>query len=158
MTISKRARAVAFAATFALAFAACGPKDADIKASADSAVAMQGVTVDVTGGVATISGTVADETAKSSAEASVRAVKGVKSVVNNITVTPPPPPVSMAPNDVLKAGADSVLREYSGLTATVADSVITLTGEVTKANLSKVMQALSSLKPKKIENKATVKP
>ena len=159
MTISKRARAVAAAATFALAFAACGPKDADIKASADSAIAgVQGVTVDVTKGVATISGQFTDEAAKAATEEKVKAVKGVKSVVNNATVTPPPPPVTISPNDVLKAGADSVLRAYSGLTATVADSIITLTGEVTKADLPKVMQALSALKPKKIDNKAKVKP
>ena len=139
MTISKRARAVAAAATFALAFAACGPKDADIKASADSAVAMQGVTVDVAKGVATLSGTVADEGAKASAEASARAVKGVKSVVNNIIVTPPPPPVVISPDETLKMAVDSALKAFAGLTASVADGVVTLTGEVKKAELPKVM-------------------
>ena len=159
MTISKRIRAVAAAATFALAFAACGPKDADIKASADSAIAgMQGVTVDVANGVATISGQFADETAKAAAEAQVKAVKGVKSVVNNGTVAPPPPPVVISPDETLKMAVDSALKAWSGLTATVAEGVVTLSGEVKKADLPKVMQALSALQPKKIDNKAKVTP
>ena len=37
------------------------------------------------------------------------------------------------------------------------DGVVTLTGEIQKTALPKVMQALSALDPKKIENKATVK-
>ena len=159
MTISKRARAVAAAATFALAFAACGPKDADIKMAADSAIAgVQGVTVDVAKGVATISGQFADEAAKAAAEAQVKAVKGVKSVVNNATVAPPPPPVVISPDETLKMAVDSALTAFSGLTASVADGVVTLSGEVKRADLPKVMQALSGLKPKKIDNKATVKP
>jgi hyperosmotically inducible protein len=156
MTISKRARAVAAAATFALAFAACGPKDADIKMAADSAIAgVPGVTVDVTGGVATISGQFADDAAKSATEAKVQAVKGVKSVVNNATVAPP---VVISPDEMLKAGVDSAIQAYSGLTAQVMDGVVTLSGEVKRADLPKVMQALSALQPKKIENKAKVVP
>ena len=37
------------------------------------------------------------------------------------------------------------------------DGVVTLTGDVKKSDLPKVMQALSAMHPKKIENKATVK-
>lgn len=159
MTISKRARTLAVTATFALAFAACGPKDADIKMAADSAIAgTQGVTVDVVKGVATISGQFTDDAAKAATEAKVKAVKGVKSVVDNATVTPPPPPVVISPDEMLKAGVDSALKAWNGLTATVADGVVTLSGEIKKSDLPKVMQALSALKPKKIDNKAKVKP
>ncbi len=159
MTISKRARALAAAATFALAFAACGPKDADIKMAADSALAgMPGVTVDVAKGVATISGPFPDDASKAGAEAKVMAVKGVKSVVNNGTVAPPPPPVVISPDEMLKMGVDSALKAFSGLTATVADGVVKLEGEIKKSDLPKVMQALSALQPKKIDNKAKVKP
>jgi hyperosmotically inducible protein len=52
---------------------ACGPSDADIKAEADKAVAgVQGVTVDVASGVATISGQVANEAARTTAETAVK--------------------------------------------------------------------------------------
>ena len=159
MTLSKRTRALFTAVTISLALAACGPKDADIKVAADQAVtAYPGATVDVAKGVATISGQVADETAKSGAEAAVKAVKGVKSVVNNATVAPPPPPpVVISADDSLKTNVAAALKDFSGLTADVKDGVVTLTGEVKRTDLPKVMQALSALKPKKIENKATVK-
>ena len=137
--------------------AACGPKDADIKASVDQAIAgTQGITVDVAKGVATISGQFADDAAKSSTEAAVRAVKGVKSVVDNATVTPPPPPVVISADDSLRTNVAAALKDYPKLSADVKDGVVTLTGEVQKSALPKVMQSLSALRPKKIDNKAKV--
>jgi osmotically-inducible protein OsmY len=151
-------RALAMAVTLALTLVACGPKDADIKASVEQAITgVQGVTVDVANGVATISGQFADEAAKTAAEAQVKAVKGVKSVVDNATVAPPPAPVVISPDDSLKTNVTAALKDYPTLTADVKDGVVTLTGEIKKSDLPKAMQALSALKPKKIENKATVK-
>lgn len=157
MTISTRVRALVSAATLLIAAAACGPKDADIKAGVDTAIAgVQGVTVDVANGVATISGQFADDAAKASTEAAVKAVKGVKSVVDNATVTPPPPPVVISPDEALKTSVAAALQAWSTLSADVKDGVVTLNGEIKKADLPKVMQALSALQPKKIENKAKV--
>jgi osmotically-inducible protein OsmY len=158
MTLATHARAFATAVTLSFVVAACGPKDADIKASVDQAIAgVQGVTVDVAKGVATISGQFADDAAKTSTEAAVKAVKGVTSVVDNATVTPPPPPVVISPDDSLKTNATAALKDYPTLTADVKDGVVTLTGEIKKADLPKAMQAVSALKPKKVVNKATVK-
>ncbi len=158
MTLLIRARVLASLVTFSLALAACAPKDADIKVAADQAVAgVSGVTVDVAKGVATISGQFADEASKASTEAMVKAVKGVKSIVNNGTITPPPPPVVISEDDMLKTNVMAALKDFSTLMADVKDGVVTLTGEVSKADLPKVMQALSALHPKKIDNKATVK-
>jgi osmotically-inducible protein OsmY len=112
--------------------------------------------VSVAKGVATISGEVADSAARLAAEAAVKAVNGVKSVVNNVTVTPPPPVVISA-DDSLKTNVAAALKDYPTLTADVKDGVVTLTGEVQRTALPKVMQALSALRPKKIDNKATVK-
>jgi hyperosmotically inducible periplasmic protein len=155
MTLIRHARAFATAITIGVVLAACGPKDADIKANVDQAIAdVQGVTVDVANGVATISGEFADEAAKAAAEAKVKAVKGVKSVVNNATVTPP---VVISPDEALKTSVSAALKDFSTLTADVKDGVVTLTGEIKRDELPRVMQALSALNPKKIENKATVK-
>lgn len=136
----------------------CGvrSKDADIKASVDAAIAgVPGVSVNVVKGVATISGQYADSAAKASTEALVKGVKGVKSVLDSATVAPPP--VVISPDEMLKTGVMAALAEFSTLSADVMDGVVTLTGEVKRADLPKVMQALSALQPKKIENKATVK-
>lgn len=158
MTLRTRARVFASLVTFSLTVAACAPKDADIKVAAEQAVAgVPGITVDVSSGVATISGQFADDAAKASTEALVKAVKGVKSIVNNGTITPPPAPVVISEDDVLKTGVMTALKDYSTLMADVKDGVVTLTGEINKTDLPKVMQALSALHPKKIDNKATVK-
>jgi osmotically-inducible protein OsmY len=158
MTLTTHPRAFARAFLVAVVLSACGPKDADIKANVDKAVAgVQGVTVDVANGVATISGVFADDAAKASTEAAVKGVKGVKSVVDNATVAPPPAPVVISADDSLKTNVAAALKDYPTLTVDVKDGVVTLTGEVQRAALPKVMQALSALHPKKIENKATVK-
>jgi len=158
--IASRTRRIFSTVSLSLAFAltACAPKDADIKADVDKAIAgVSGVTVEVANGVATMSGTFADDAARASTEATVKAVKGVKSVVDNATVTPPPPPpVVMSPDDSLESLAMTLLKDYPMLMAEVEDSVITLTGEIKKSELTNAMQALSTLNPKKIENKAKV--
>lgn len=155
-TFSKRVTSTVAALTLSFAFAACGPKDADVKAAAEKALSgVSGVTVAVTDGVATLSGQFADDAAKTAAEAAVKAVAGVKSVVDNATVTPPPPVISA--DDALKTSVTAALKDFSTVMADVKDGVVTLTGEIKKTDLPKMMQALSALHPKKIDNKATVK-
>ena len=157
MTFTNRTLAFLTAATLSISVAGCGPKDADIAASASQALAsVPGATVSVANGVATISGQVADSAARLAAETAVKAVNGVKSVVNSVTVTPPPPVVISA-DDSLKTNVAAALKDYPTLTADVKDGVVTLTGEIQRTQLPKVMQALSALRPKKIDNKATVK-
>lgn len=65
-------------------------KDDELKEKVEGAVsAISGITVEVKNAVVTLSGEVADEAAKASAESAAAGVKGVKSVVNNLTVRPP---------------------------------------------------------------------
>ena len=145
---------------FALSLSACGPKDADIKTAADAALsATPGVSAQVTMGVVTISGQFADAAAQTSAEAAVKAVKGVKSVLDSATIAPPPPPpapVVISADDALKTSLAAALKDFASITADVKDGVVTLNGEIKKADLPKLMQAVSAMHPKKIENKAKV--
>jgi len=147
-----------------VSLAACNskPKDADVKTSVDNAIAansdLSGTYTDVKDGVVTLSGQVKDEAAKSSAETIASGVKGVKSVTNNLTVAPPPAaPVEITADDPLKASVDNTIKAYPGVAATVNDGVITLTGQIKKADLQNLMKALNTLKPKKIENQLTIK-
>lgn len=159
MTPLNHARSLTTLATLCFALAACGPNDAAIKTAVDQAISgTQGVTADVSKGVVTLAGEFPDSTSKASTETTVKGVKGVKSVVDNATVKPPaPPPVVLSPDDSLKANVTTALKDYPKLSADVKDGVVTLTGEVQRADLTKVMQALNALHPKKVENKATVK-
>jgi hypothetical protein len=52
---------------------------------------------------------------------------------------------------------DNVVKDYAGVTATINDGIVTLTGEIKKADLQKLMMALNSLKPKKVDNKLVIK-
>ena len=158
MMLMSRTRAFAVAATLGLALASCGRKDADIKADAEKALSgTPGVAVDVANGAAVITGQFADSAARTAGESAVKGVKGVKSVVDNATVAAPPAPVVISPDDSLKTNVQAALKDYPTLTASVANGVVTLTGEIQRSALPQVMQALSALHPKKIENKATVK-
>lgn len=138
-------------------------KDSDIEmAIADKAKTITGLgtaTATVKDGVVTLTGEVTDETAKTAFESSIKTIPGVKQVVNNITVTPPTvtQPVEISPDETLRNAVTDVLKSYNTVKAEVKDGVVTLTGEIRKAELNTLMPMLHALKPKKIENKLTVK-
>jgi hypothetical protein len=129
------------------------PKDADIKKSVETALSSDPTTstvmVDVNNGVATLSGEVKDTDAQSAAGAHASAVKGVKSVQNNVTVMAAT--VEITPDDPLKAGVMDATKDYPGATATVNDGVITVTGELNANDWKKLKMALDNLKPKRVD-------
>ena len=137
------------------------PSDADVKTAVDNAIAanssLSGTSSSVKDGVVTLTGEVKDDASKASAETVAKGVKGVKSVVNNLTVAPAPAPVVITADDPLKTSVDATLKDFAGVSASVQDGVVTLTGEIKRADLQKLMMALNTLKPKKIENKLTIK-
>jgi osmotically-inducible protein OsmY len=150
---------IALAAT--LFFSACKPGDAAIAESAKSAVSAiaQGLGVDVKEGVVTLTGEVKDDATKAAVESALAGIKGVKSVVNNLTVPPPPPPpVVINPDDLLRKSIDSTFaaKGITGITAAIANGEVTLTGDVKKADLQKVMQAAMESKPKKVNNQMKI--
>src|SRR4030095_9181964 len=130
--------------------------DADLKTAVDNAIAansnLSGTYADVKDGVVTLSGEVKTDAAKESAETAAKGINGVKSVVNNLTVAPAPAPVEITPDDPLKAAVENTIKPYPGVKATIQNGVVTLSGEIKKADLQKLMIALNSLKPKSIDN------
>lgn len=138
----------------------CGPKDEAIQKSIDTAVAadaeLAGLTVSVKDGVATVAGETKSEAAKAKVETLVKGIKGVKNVVNNVSIAappPPPPPVEVAADDPLTKAVADATKDFPTVKASVKDGVITLSGEVSKANLKKLMMGLNTLKPKQIVQK-----
>ena len=134
--------------------------DTDIKTSAQTTLQgnpdYAGVSVTIIDGVATLSGEVKDESVKSAAEKAVKDVKGVKSVTNNITVASPLPPVEVSADSQLTTAVNDAVKDHPGVTATISDGVITLTGQIKRADLQILMQKLNALNPKKVDNKLTV--
>ncbi len=139
-----------------LFLSACAPKDADIQKAVKAKEAEQ-ITVAVDKGVVTLGGDVADEAAKTNAEDIAKKEKGVKSVVNNIQISMVDKAVQIATDPVLTSNVKDAVKDYPTVTASVNYGVVTLTGEIKQSELIKLMQQLSALKPKKIDNQLTVK-
>lgn len=152
---------VAFAAALMLGFTVTSckskPKDADIKTAVEQQLNNPAVSVAVTEGAVTLTGEVIDDAAKAALATSAQTVKGVKSVDNQLTVTPPPAPVVISADDSLATAVNDAIKDHAGVTAAVKDGVVTLTGEVKKADLAKLMQKVNALKPRKVENKTVSK-
>jgi osmotically-inducible protein OsmY len=134
--------------------------DADVKTAAEAALAsnpdLKGLIVDVKDGVATITGEVKDATAQAAAQTAIAAVKGVKSVQNNVTVAPPPTaaPVEITPDDPLAKGVKDATKDFPSVTATVNDGVVAVSGELKAADWKKLKMSLDGLKPKKVDASA----
>lgn len=162
MKITKIFFALFFSAS--ILFFSCKPKDSDVQAKITEKFAatseLTGASATVTDGVATLTGEVKDDAAKTQAETTAKDIKGVKSVVDNLTVTPPPPPplsTVINPDSTLTQGVTDATKDFPTVTATVNNGVITLTGNIKRSDLPKLMQSLSSLKPGKINNQLTIK-
>ena len=166
MKLTKLLMAIAIVTT--VSFVSCKPKDTDVQTAIETKLKakpdMGTVTVDVKDGIATINGVCKDEVCKADCEKIAADEKGVKSVVNNLTiasVVPTTPtttaPVSIAADEPLKKSVTDATKDYPTVNAAVNNGVITLTGEIKKASLPKLMMALNGLNPKKVENKLTVK-
>jgi hypothetical protein len=67
-----------------------------------------------------------------------------------------PEPVTIAADNELTKGAKDATKDFPGVTATVENGEITLTGDITRDKLPTLMQSLSSLHAKKINNKLTI--
>lgn len=148
-----------------ISFSSCkGVKDSDLQLSIESALKanpdLASTSVTVKDGVATLSGECKDEAMKAKCEEMAKGIKGVKNVINNCTIAAPPPPpapVEITVDDPLARALTDATKDFPTVKATVKDGVITLAGEIKKASLPKLMMVLNSLKPKKIENKLTIK-
>jgi osmotically-inducible protein OsmY len=144
-------------------FSSCKENDSKIQAAVETSLKNSGmpeISASVKDGVATLTGECKSDADKAAVESMTAKVKGVKQVVNNCTVAPPPAaaaPVVIAADDPLSKGVTDAIKDYPGVKAEVRDGVVTLTGDIKRAELQKLMQTLQTLKPKKIDNKLTIK-
>lgn len=139
----------------AISFSACKGKlkDADIKTAIEAALKADpmaaGSMVDVKDGIATLTGECKDDMCKNLCAEIAGKVKGVKSVVNNCTVAPPPAaPVINPEDEVLTKALTDALKDHSGMSFAVKEGKIVLTGEIVKAKWAMLKQTLDKLKSK----------
>lgn len=147
---------------YSMFFIGCGQKDTDIKSSVEEKLKTNTdmtspMTVNVTDGVVTIAGECKDDACRAKCEDLAKSVKGVKSVVNNCVVAKITAPVQVSTDDALTTGVMDATKDHPTVKASVNNGVVTLTGEIKRDQLQKLMQTLNTLNPAKIENKLTIK-
>lgn len=140
----------------------CKPGDDKIQKSVETALSTSSsdaIKAEVKEGVVTLTGTVESQEAKSMAEQTVKGVKDVKSVVNNIQVRTPQPAVTINPDETITTTVDNALKAggFTNVKVSVMDGEVTLTGDVKRADLEKVLQIANESKPKKVNNQLTIK-
>ena len=144
----------------AIAFSSCKPSDEQLQKQVTTGITAvsSAISSEVKKGEVTLSGIVNSDDLKAAAETAAKAVKGVKSVVNNIEVQLPAPVITpdqalqTAISTAVAAGGDA----FSKVAVAVQDSVVSLTGEIKKADLQKVMQIVNGLSPKKVANSLNI--
>lgn len=65
-------------------------------------------------------------------------------------------PVEIALDDALTTGVRDATKDYPGVTATVNNGEVTLTGTIKRDRLPGLMQSINSLNPKKVNNNLAV--
>jgi hypothetical protein len=65
-------------------------------------------------------------------------------------------PVEIASDAQLEQGVRDAVKDYPGVTATVANGEVTLTGTIARDDLSRLMPTIQSLNPKKVNNNLTI--
>ncbi len=135
-------------------------KDSDLEAKAIEVLSTMpnadNIDVTVTDKVATLSGSVEEESTKSAIETSIKGIQGIETVVSNIMVTPPAPDYTEMDASLREALVDA-LKDHPSVMAEVRDGEIILTGEVKEKDLPMVMEKVMALNPLKVENNLTVK-
>lgn len=136
----------------------CKPSDEKLQKQVETVLttADTKVSASVKNGMATLTGVVESEEAKMAAESLVKGVKDIKTVVNNIEVKVP---VVINPDDTLTTTIASALETagYKDVKIAVKDGEVTLSGDLKRKDLQKVMQIANEAKPKKVINELKLK-
>lgn len=74
------------------------------------------------------------------------------------TTTTTTAPVIVAPDDELTKGVKDATKDFPGVTASVNNGEVTLSGNIKRDRLPILMQSIHALNPKKVNNNLTVEP
>ena len=77
--------------------------------------------------------------------------------LDSLTTPEIQPPDVISADDSLKTMVTDATKDYPGVEASVNDGEITLTGNVSRKDLPKLIMAVNALHPKKINQKLTLK-
>lgn len=116
------------------------------------------INVNVQNGAVTLSGIIPDSLTKLDLDTAIRKMKGVVALYDQTSI--PPLPDSLISHDrTLTDVIDSAFQEnhLSGITVSVYNGVVTLTGNTTAADFKTIQQVVDHVHPKKVLNGLNVK-
>lgn len=148
-----------------LSLQSCSKSDTDVKKDVDKVLNEQfsssTISSVVKDGVVTLTGTAESDVDKMSITSAVRGVKGVKDVMNNINVREKvlTPPATVYDDTSIKSSIDTKLSEQGvkNVKVEVKDGEVMLSGDLKRADLTKVMQIANESNPKKVTNNLNLK-
>jgi len=76
---------------------------------------------------------------------------------NTTNKNPDTAAVVISADDSLRNMLTDATKDFPGVTASTDQGVVTLTGEITREKLPKLMMSVNALHPKKVNNKLTIK-
>ncbi|MCS4301586.1 MULTISPECIES: BON domain-containing protein [Chryseobacterium] len=136
--------------------------DAELQTQATTVVTSNpNASVEVKEGVAHLSGTFADQQSKDAMIAQLKAIKGVKEVMDmsKVEVTPAPAPVETksAVDPVVQKKVQDAVKDFPTVKVEVINNELTLTGNVSQEQAKKIKQSVDALKVGKVKFNYTVK-
>lgn len=136
--------------------------DADLQTQATTIVTSNpNASVEVKEGVAHLSGTFADQASKDAMIAQLKAIKGVKDVMDmsKVEATPAPAPVETksAVDPAVQKKVQDAVKDFPTVKVEVINDELTLTGNVSQEQAKKIKQSVDALKVGKVKYNYTVK-
>lgn len=136
--------------------------DAELQTQATTVVTSNpNASVEVKEGVAHLSGTFADQASKDAMIAQLKAINGVKDVMDmsKVEATPAPAPVETksAVDPVVQKKVQDAVKDFPTVKVEVINDELTLTGNVSKEQAKKIKQSVDALKVGKVKFNYTVK-
>ncbi|PWN70439.1 BON domain-containing protein [Chryseobacterium phosphatilyticum] len=134
--------------------------DADLQTQATTVVTSNpGASVEVKEGVAHLSGTFADQQSKDAMIAKLKAINGVKDVMDMSTIAAAPAPVetTSAVDPAVQKKVQDAVKDFPTVKVEVVNGQLTLTGNVSGQQARKIKESVDALKIGKYNNNLIVK-
>ncbi|MBB4806133.1 hyperosmotically inducible protein [Chryseobacterium defluvii] len=134
--------------------------DADLQTQATTIVTSNpNASVEVKDGVAHLSGTFADQASKDAMITQLKAISGVKDVMDMSTIAAAPAPVetTTAVDPAVQQKVQDAVKDFPSVKVEVVNGELTLTGNVSPEQAKKIKQSVDALKVGKVNFNYTVK-
>lgn len=151
--------ALALAVSFGSISCKKNVSDAELQTQATTVVTSNpNATVEVKDGTAHLSGTFADQAAKDNMIASLKAIPGIKDVMDMATIADPVVvETASAVDPVVQQKVTDAVKDFPSVNVEVVNGELTLTGNVSSAQARQIKMSVDALNAGKVNYNYTVK-